>query len=166
MSEKNESVAEVPAEGNSADFFTEPNVASATESKKITWPWTAVAATALVAGLGGYAIGHSSGFDQRPTASMEQLGGPQADGRGAGMHGPDMRGQMGDNDGPLDGRTPHCHDANGQDQAVGTDGKCADGTTPLAPMQDQMKDGRNRGGHHGGGMIAPAPSTSPSTLTN
>ena len=69
MSEKNESVAEVPAEGNSAGFFSASNSTSeatdAVKAKRTAWPWAAVAATALVAGIGGYAIGQNGGFDNQ-----------------------------------------------------------------------------------------------------
>lgn len=157
MSEKNESVAEVPAEGNSADFFSSSKVKEVVKAKRAAWPWAAVAATALVAGIGGYAIGQTSGFNERPAAFSERLGnGPMGEeqmqgrmgGHKGGHHDGRMDGQMmGENDGPLDGSTPHCHDANGQDVAANSDGTCADGTTP------------------GGKMMGPntQPSASPST---
>lgn len=153
MAEKNESVADVPAEGNSADFFSPSKVKEAVKAKRAAWPWAAVAATALVAGIGGYAIGHTGGFNERPAAFSERLGnGPigdeQMQGKMGGHQDGRMGGQMmGDNDGPLDGRTPHCHDANGQDVVANSDGTCADGSTP------------------GGKMMGPntQPSASPST---
>lgn len=183
MSDQNESeanvpAADVPAPGNSADFFSESNVASESaqpnstfksKSKKFTWPIAAVAATALVAGLGGYAIGHNGGFDGRPVGSVERYGmhqpggGPQGGMQGHGMKGNDIpgfgtQGRMGPNDGPLDGRTPHCHDASGQDQAVGADGKCADGSVPI---QSQLRDGTH-GGYQMNPSATPSATTSPS----
>ncbi|MEY4312355.1 MAG: hypothetical protein RLZZ571_1125 [Actinomycetota bacterium] len=140
MSEKNESVAEVPAEGNSADFFSASKVKEAVKAKRVAWPWLAVAATAVVAGLGGFAIGHTGGFNDRPAAFSERLGnGPMGDhqmnGHKGGHHDGRMGGQMmGDNDGLLNGSTPHCHDANGQDVQVQADGTCADGSIPGEKM--------------------------------
>jgi hypothetical protein len=144
MAEKNESVAEVPAEGNSADFFSPSKIKEAVKAKRAAWPWAAVAATALVAGIGGYAIGHSGGFNERPAAFSERLGnGPIGDeqmhGRMGGHKGGHQDGRMsgqmkGDNDGPLDRSTLHCHDANGQDVEVQADGTCADGSTPGGKM--------------------------------
>lgn len=157
MSEKNESVAEVPAEGNSADFFSANKVKEAVKAKRAAWPWITVAATALVAGIGGYAIGHTGGFNERPVAFSERFGnGPMGEeqmqgrmgGHKGGHHDGRMEGQMmGDNDGSLDGNTPHCHDANGKDVAASAEGTCADGSTP------------------GGKMMGPntQPSASPST---
>lgn len=157
MSEKNESVAEVPAEGNSADFFSASKVKEVDSAKRASWPWVAVAATALVSGIGGYAIGHTSEFNEHPAAFSERLGtGPAGDqqmqgrmgGHKGGHHDGRRDGQMmGDNDGAFDGRTPHCHDVNGQDVAANADGTCADGTTL------------------GGKMMGPTtqPSASPST---
>lgn len=95
MSEKNESVAEVPAEGNSADkFFNSAKTATVNATKKTSWPWIATAATAVVAGFGGYAIGHFNSFDHRPAGFENMMG----DGQGQ-MPGPfggqHMRGHMG-----------------------------------------------------------------------
>jgi hypothetical protein len=144
MAEKNESVADVPAEGNSADFFSPSKVKEAVKAKRVSWTWVAVVATALVAGIGGYAIGHTGGFNERPAAFSERLGnGPMGDeqmhGRMGGHKGGHQDGRMGgqmpgDNDGPLDGSTPHCHDANGQDVAANADGTCDDGSTPGSKM--------------------------------
>lgn len=157
MAEKNESVAEVPAEGNSADFFSTSKVKEVVKAKRAAWPWAAVAATALVAGVGGYAIGQTSGFNERPAAFSERLGNPPMGdeqmhgpmgGHKGGHHDGPMGDQMrGDGDDPFDGNTPHCHDANGQDVAANADGTCAAGLTP------------------GGKMMGPniKPSASPST---
>lgn len=172
MSEKNESTSDVPAENNSADFFTEPSTSAESKSTKNAMPWAAIAAFSLVAAVGGFALGQTNGFDGRPAGAVERMGlqhmgearpggqdgfGDKMGGRMHGNHiqGGEIRGYQG-NDGPMDGKTPHCHDANGQDVTVGTDGKCADGTLPMQRMDryGQMN------------TPTPIPSTSSSTLTN
>lgn len=192
MSEKNESASDIPAENNSGDFFAEPAKASTSDTSATTTsgnsaksirnsiPWAAVAAFSLVAAVGGFALGQTNGFDGRPAGAIERMGdarhgnqdgngnqdgfgGKSGGGRMHGNHmqGGEIRGFTG-NDGPIDGQTPHCHDANGQDVTVGTDGKCADGTVPMQRM--------DRNGHMGtatpGATTSPTPSTSSSTLTN
>lgn len=174
MSDQNESeanvpAADVPAQGNSADFFSESTVASESaqptenfksKSKKFTWPIAAVVATALVAGLGGYAIGQNGRFDGHPVGSVERYGmhqpggGPQDGMKGYGMKGNDMPGF-------------------GPQGRMGADGKCADGSVPLAPNQmgPGMMDPNQRGidpdgDNWTGTNRQPAPTTSPSSITN
>lgn len=165
-----------------------PAESSVTGSKSLrnSIPWAAVAAFSLVAAVGGFALGQTNGFDGRPAGAIERMGdGRMGDARhgnqegrsgqdGFGgksgrmhgdrmqdgqMHGGEIRGFTG-NDGPMDGGTPHCHDANGQDVAVGTDGKCADGTVPMQRMDPYGHMGTATPG------ATATPSTSSSTLTN
>lgn len=141
MSEKNESVADVPAEGNSAGFFDSANVTSAKKAAKNSWPWAAVAAVAVVAGIGGYAIGQNGGFDHRPANFQEMLNdGPMGQMNG-GKPGHHMDGGMRGNNMPGPGMMDNDGDGN-DDRGIDPDGDNWTGTNK-----------------------APAPSTSPSSTT-
>lgn len=128
MSEKNESVAEVPAEGNSADFFKSPTVASAKTAAKTSWPWAATAAVAVVAGIGGYAIGQNGGFDHRPANFQEMMQeGPNGQMPG-GKPGHHMKDGMRGNDMPGQGMMDHDDDDDRGGRGVDPDGDNWTGT--------------------------------------
>lgn len=166
-----------PATASASDTSAANSTGSGSKTLRNSIPWAAVAAFSLVAAVGGFALGQTNGFDGRPAGAFERMGDARHGGQDGGsgqdgfagksgrmhgdrmhggqMHGGEIRGFTG-NDGPMDGSTPHCHDANGQDVAVGTDGKCADGTVPMPRMDryGQMN------------TPTPIPSTGSSTLTN
>lgn len=125
MSDEMEPVAKTPEFGETAGFAPEVELTEATETSAKTsgvtkWPWAVVAGIALVAGVGGFAIGQTSGGNGINVNTVGDHRGIGQDGR-LQPNGPAGKG------GP--GMGPHCEDTTGQHAAVNADGSCPDGFT-------------------------------------
>lgn len=151
MSEEMEPVAKAPEEGNAVEASAVENFAAdnaqpstvVTESNSVTkWPWAIVAGIALVAGIGGFALGQGTdGRELNVNAvgnhrNFDQNGLPELNGQGG------QQGQM-----PMG---PHCENTAGDHVTVGSDGSCPDGYT-LDDKGPGMMGGGKMG--HGKGMM-------------
>lgn len=182
MSDEMEPVAQTPEFGDTPNIASEEALAETTQTSEKTsgvkkWPWAVVAGIALVAGVGGFAIGNATGghginvhtvgdhrgFDpdgDNWTGGMpggkhgQGPGRMQGDGQ-PGQNGPLMGGQ---NMGPGQGQPgqmpmgPHCEDSTGQHAPVNADGSCPTGFT----LDDKQMG-------PGAGLNAPAPTASGAT---
>ena len=165
MSDELEPVAKAPEEGNAVSGATENKLEeAATENKNpvtTKWPWAIVAGIALVAGVGGFAIGnanHPRGLDIDNIGNHQRFdpnwGGQMGGKNHQGPMGPEGQmpgGQMAPN-GQLPGGPmgPHCEDATGAHAPVNADGSCPTGFT----LDDKSK---------GDNVVVPSPTASGAT---
>jgi hypothetical protein len=164
MSDELEPVAKAPEEGNAIDVAAESNLEESSSANATSvatkWPWAIVAGIALIAGVGGFAIGNANhprgleidniGNHQQFDPNMGgQMGGKNHQGpMGQGRH---MDGQMAPNGqmpgGPMG---PHCEDTSGVHAPVNADGSCPTGFT----LDDKSQ---------GGDLVSPSPTASGAT---
>ena len=162
MSEEMEPVAQAPQEGNSVKNFAADNSQPstvATETQSATkWPWAIVAGIALVAGVGGFALGQGTdgrGISVNPVGNhryFDQDGEPGLNGQGG------RQGQM-----PMG---PHCENTAGDHAAVNADGSCPEGFTLDDKGPGKMGDGkmgRGQGMTPGSGHMPMGPHCEDST---
>ena len=154
MSDELEPVAKAPEEGNAIDVAAESNLEESSSANATSvatkWPWAIVAGIALIAGVGGFAIGnanHPRGLDIDNIGNHQRLD-PNFGGQ---MGGKNHQGPMGQ-DGQMPGGPmgPHCEDTSGVHAPVNADGSCPTGFT----LDDKSK---------GGDLVAPSPTASGAT---